>query len=173
MINEKIYKCRMSDVPTHFFDVAGASKFIGEYDFAWMDIDDINKFKKNAEDFISFHKDREKYEKLLNALTSIVCHGAITDKVDVSEEFYEPLIELESKIVIANNEISNNRYEIEVLQNKLKEEKNMVDRQLKLIASAIRGDIEEFMGMEYPEEVFNSINIERLRTAVSCISSSS
>jgi len=171
-ISKSIYDFTLSKTPNSFRNEYDAKEFIDNYDVSCMDENDRLKYVKNAETYVSLYRDKHIYEKLTTILSNLIKRSITTaDYTDIPSDLVEPIRRLEADIAAAREEISVKTTELERTKVYVQEAKNKVERQLEIIGIVLRGDLEGFSGIEYPEEVFGQINVERLREAFRRITS--
>ena len=149
-----------------FLNELDAKNFIDDYDLSWMNESDRLKYLNNAESFVSLYSDKRIYMRLNMTLSNLIKRGMITDvNDDIPSDLVKPIRQLESEIAVARKEILDKTSELERTKVYVKESKHKVERQLEIIGIALRGDLESFSGIEYPEEIFEQTNVGRLREA--------
>lgn len=165
-IKQHIYNVKMSKVPRDFHSENDALGFIDNYDLSWMNESDRVKYVKNAETFVSAYKDKRIYEKLMKILNNLIKKGAfVFDYSEIPSDLVEPIRRLEAETALAMEEVSSKAKELEKTEFFVQTARIKVERQLEIIGIVLRGDQEAFSGIEYPDEVFGQINVERLREA--------
>ena len=164
--SKSIYDFKLSKVPKLFLNELDAKNFIDDYDLSWMNESDRLKYLNNAESFVSLYSDKRIYMRLNMTLSNLIKRGMITDvNDDIPSDLVKPIRQLESEIAVARKEILDKTSELERTKVYVKESKHKVERQLEIIGIALRGDLESFSGIEYPEEIFEQTNVGRLREA--------
>lgn len=169
LIRESVYDQKLSGIPKFFGRETDAMEFLDKNNLSWMSEDDASKIRKNAETTIKLHQDKVKYERLLAGLVGILREGTCGTEIEGYEDLVEPLKKLEVEIADTRKRIAEDAAKLEEREAGVKEAKTKVDRQLEIIASVLRGDIERFQGLEYPEDLFGPVNIARIREVISRI----
>jgi len=167
-----IYNDKISKVTRAFHSEKDALEFLENYDLNWMNESDREKYVKNAENLVSVYKDKRTYEKLMAILSNLLKRGTFTvDYSEIPGDLVEPIRRLEADTTLAREEISIKAKELEETKVFVQEARIKVERQLEIIGIVLRGDQEAFSAIEYPEEIFGQINVERLREAFRRITS--
>ncbi|MDD5560195.1 hypothetical protein [Candidatus Methylomirabilis sp.] len=172
LIRESVYDQKLSEIPKFFGRETDAREFLDKYNLSWMSEDDASKIRRNAEATIKLYQDKVKYERLLAGLVGILREGTCGTELEGYEDLAEPLKKLELEIADTRKRIAEDAGKLEECEAGVKEARTKVDRQLEIIASVLRGDIERFQGLEYPEDLFGPVNIARIREVISRIASS-
>lgn len=163
-IERAIYDFKMSKSPRKFFSEDDAKEFINNYDFSWMDKDDKGRLIGLAEDYITLQNDKQKYNKLLVILENMINNSEVSiDYQDLPETLVEPIKRLDVEIAQKRKELREKDIELEENTVFVQHAKVKVDRQLEIIRSALSGNEGGFSSIEYPEEIFEQVNIELLR----------
>lgn len=163
-IERAIYDFRMSKSPRKFFSEDDAKDFINNFDFSWMDKDDKGRLVGLAQDYITLHNDKQKYNKLTILIENLLkCSEVSIDYQDLPETFIEPIKKLDVEITQKRKELREKSIELDERAVFVQQAKLKVDRQLEIIRSALSGDEGVFCSIEYPEEIFERVNVERLR----------
>ena len=165
-IQQYIYNDKISKVKRAFHSEKDALDFLDNCDLSWMNETDRDKYVKNAENFVSLSKDKRTYEKLMVILSNLLKRGSFTvDYSEIPGDLVEPIRRLEADTTLAREEISIKAKELEKTKVFVQEARIKVERQLEIIGIVLRGEQEAFSAIEYPEEIFGQINVERLREA--------
>jgi len=172
LIRESVYNQKLSEIPKFFGRETDAREFLDKYNLSWMSEDDAIKIRRNAEATIKRYQDKVKYERLLAGLVGILREGTCGAELEGIEDLVEPLKKLEVEIADTRKRIAEDAGRLKEAEAGVKEARTKVDKQLEIIASVLRGDIERFQGLEYPEDLFGPVNIARIREVISRIASS-
>ncbi|WP_156912186.1 hypothetical protein [Citrifermentans bremense] len=163
-IERAIYDFKISKFPRKFFSEDDAKDFINNYDFSWMDKDDKVRLIGLAEDYIKLINDKQNYNKLLGLLESLLNNTeVIINYQDLPESFVEPIQKLDVEMVQKRKELIEKSNELAENTVFVQQAKAKVDRQLEIIRSALSGNEGVFSSIEYPEEIFERVNVEQLR----------
>lgn len=169
LIRNSVYHEKLSMIQKSFWTETDAKEFLDNYDLSWLKEDDARKIRQKAEATIKLYQDKVKYEKLLAGLVSILREGSCGADLEGYGENAEPLKKLELEIGDTRKRVSEEAGRLEELEAWVKEARARVDRQLEIIGAVLRGDIERFQGLEYPEDLFGPENIARIREVISRI----